>query len=238
MAMSGLKSVDLGFSDLYLELSTNKKKNGKNGGPRVLLDGSIRGRARPGRMLAIMGPSGSGKSTTIHALAGRIKESSKLQLSGLRYINGIPITGDSQVPAAFVEQEISFFPHMTVRETLAFRVELKLGSLISKKAQAERVEQLIEELNLEKAADTVVGDAKVRGISGGERKRLAIACELIASPSVIFLDEPTSGLDSTAATQLVQVSGRTCFLPMSILHTSNRPMYALPVSLPSRPFES
>lgn len=202
--MSGLDSVDLGFTDLYLELSTKKKK-GTNGEPRILLDGSIRGRARPGRMLAIMGPSGSGKSTTLHALAGRIKESSKLKLSGLRYINGIPITGDSQVPAAFVEQEVSFFPHMTVRETLAFRVELKLGSLISKKAQAQRVQELIEEMNLDKAADTVVGDAKVRGISGGERRRLAIACELISSPSLVFLDEPTSGLDSTAATQLVQV---------------------------------
>eukprot|EP00529_Nitzschia_sp_RCC80_P009928 CAMPEP_0113481860 /NCGR_PEP_ID=MMETSP0014_2-20120614/22624_1 /TAXON_ID=2857 /ORGANISM="Nitzschia sp." /LENGTH=777 /DNA_ID=CAMNT_0000375365 /DNA_START=288 /DNA_END=2621 /DNA_ORIENTATION=- /assembly_acc=CAM_ASM_000159 len=213
VAMSGLESVDLGFSDLYLEMKQKKKKkkrktkNGdeeSNGETRLLLDGSIRGRARPGRMLAIMGPSGAGKSTVLHALAGKIKESSKLRLEGNRYVNGQPITGDSQVPAAFVEQEVTFFPHMTVRETLAFRVELKLGSLISKHAQAERVDELIEELNLSKAADTIVGDAKVRGISGGERRRLAIACELIASPSLIFLDEPTSGLDSTAATSIVE----------------------------------
>jgi ABC-type multidrug transport system ATPase subunit len=204
MAMSGLESVDLGFSDLYLEMKQRKKRrknvtgddnddDGNSSDKRLLLDGSIRGRARPGRMLAIMGPSGAGKSTVLHALAGRIKESSKLRLEGNRYVNGEPITGDSQVPAAFVEQEVTFFPHMTVRETLAFRVELKLGSLISKHAQAERVQELIEELNLSKAADTIVGDAKVRGISGGERRRLAIACELIASPSLIFLDEPTSG---------------------------------------------
>ena len=213
VAMSGLESVDLGFSDLYLEMKQKKKRKkrttrneheGSNGESRLLLDGSIRGRARPGRMLAIMGPSGAGKSTVLHALAGKIKASSKLRLEGRRYVNGEPITGDSQVPAAFVEQEVTFFPHMTVRETLAFRVELKLGSLISKHAQAERVEELIEELNLSKAADTIVGDAKVRGISGGERRRLAIACELIASPSLIFLDEPTSGLDSTAATSIVE----------------------------------
>jgi ABC-type multidrug transport system ATPase subunit/ABC-type multidrug transport system permease subunit len=226
-AMSGLETVDLGFSDIYMKLATKKTKNGN--AERVLLDGSIRGRARPGRMLAIMGPSGAGKSTVVHALAGRIKESKKLELSGLRYVNGSPITGDSQVPAAFVEQQVNFFPHMTVRETLAFRVELKLGSLISKKAQAERVEELIQELNLEKAAETVVGDAKIRGISGGERRRLAIACELISSPSVIFLDEPTSGLDSTAASQLVQAlrnlsdSGKTI---IAVIHQPSQHVFA------------
>ncbi|KAL3923923.1 MAG: hypothetical protein SGILL_001357 [Bacillariaceae sp.] len=228
--MGGLETVDLGFSDIYMELEV-KKQRGKNGNsePRVLLDGSIRGRARPGRMMAIMGPSGAGKSTVVHALAGRVKESKKVGLSGMRYINGSPITGDSQVPAAFVEQRVNFFPHMTVRETLAFRVELKLGSLISKKAQAQRVEELIEELNLEKAADTVVGDEKVRGISGGERRRLAIAAELISSPAVIFLDEPTSGLDSTAATQLVQAlrklsdSGKTI---IAVIHQPSQHVFA------------
>lgn len=97
------------------------------------------------------------------------------------------------VPCAFVEQEVSFFPQMTVRETLNFRVELKLGSRISKQSRDQLVDDLIAQMRLEKAADTKVGDSKVRGISGGERRRLAIACELISSPSVIFLDEPTSG---------------------------------------------
>lgn len=97
------------------------------------------------------------------------------------------------IPCAFVEQQVNLFPHMTVRETLNFRVELKLGRRISKKARDELVNELIDELRLVKAADSIVGDAKVRGISGGERRRLSIACELISSPSIIFLDEPTSG---------------------------------------------
>jgi ABC-type multidrug transport system ATPase subunit len=97
------------------------------------------------------------------------------------------------VPSAFVEQDVTFFPHMTVRESLSFRVDLKLGSRMSKKSRDRLVNNLIEQLQLEKAADTIVGDNKVRGISGGERRRLSIACELISSPAVIFLDEPTSG---------------------------------------------
>jgi ABC-type lipopolysaccharide export system ATPase subunit len=89
--------------------------------------------------------------------------------------------------------EVNFFPHMTVRETLNFRVELKLGSMLKKKSRDKMVDDLIQQMRLEKTADTIVGDSKVRGISGGERRRLSIACELISSPSVIFLDEPTSG---------------------------------------------
>jgi ABC-type multidrug transport system ATPase subunit len=136
-------------------------------------------------------------------LAGRIKETSKIYLEGKRYVNGSPITGDSMVPCAFVEQSVTFFPHLTVRETLSFRVELKLGSRMSKKSRNERVDDLIKQLRLEKAADTIVGDNKVRGISGGERRRLAIACELVSSPSVIFLDEPTSGKFSCMANSCV-----------------------------------
>jgi ABC-type multidrug transport system ATPase subunit len=194
--MGGMDHVDLSFEGLKLVL--------ENGGKtREILDGSIRGRAKPGRMLAILGPSGAGKSTVIHALAGRVKDNPRLKLYGNRYINGHPLSGDSMVPAAFVEQDVSFFPHMTVRETLNFRVELKLGPKLSKKARDKMVTDLMSQLGLTKSADTPVGDAKVRGISGGERKRLSIAVEMIAQPNMIFLDEPTSGLDSTAATNLV-----------------------------------
>jgi ABC-type multidrug transport system ATPase subunit/ABC-type multidrug transport system permease subunit len=228
MAMGGLDSVDLGFSDIRMELET-KKKNANGEKTRVLLDGSIRGRAQPGRMMAIMGPSGAGKSTVLHALAGRIKGSSKIGLEGTRYINGNPVTGDSMLPSAFIEQEVNFFPHMTIRETLNFRVELKLGSRLSKKARDVIVNDLIAELRLEKAADTIVGDAKVRGISGGERRRLSIACELVSSPSLIFLDEPTSGLDSTAATSLIEVlrsmadAGKTI---IAVIHQPSQHVFA------------
>ena len=197
MAMGGLDHVDLSFQGIKLELETKKKKNGGNGnGKRLLLDGSIVGRAKPGRMVAIMGPSGAGKSTILHALAGRIKENPKIKLSGERYVNGQLVSGDSMIPCAFVTQQVNFFPYMTVRETLTFRVELKLGSKkkgLSKSSREQIVDDILQQVNLQDSADTIVGDSKIRGISGGERRRLAIACELIAGPSIIFLDEPTTG---------------------------------------------
>ena len=173
--------IDIAFEGIRMELEQKK------GPPRLLLDGSIRGRARPGKMLAIMGPSGSGKSTLLHALAGQVKDSSKLSLTGIRYVNGQPVTGDSSMPVAVIEQDVNFFPHMTVRETLNFRAELKLGKKLTLAQRNALVDELLEDLHLSKAANTVVGNTKIRGISGGERKRLSIACEMIASPSVIFL---------------------------------------------------
>ena len=215
----------------------SKKKKDAN---RILLDGSLRGTAQPGRLLAIMGPSGAGKSTllgklvlkysfgfetnatrtpiryqptivphhlySLHpdALAGKIKSSSKLSLEGRRFLNNELVSGDSQIPAAYIEQSTTFFPHMTVKETLDFRVELKVGSSLKKSERDKLVADLMEQLNLSKSAGTIVGNDKVRGLSGGERKRLSIACEMISSPSIIFLDEPTSGLDSYQAMQVVE----------------------------------
>lgn len=162
-------------------------------------------------------------------MSGRIKDNSKLTLYGRRYINGEPVAGDCRIPSAFVEQEVNFFPHMTVRETLTFRVNLKLGSMLSKKARNEMVNDLMDLVNLKKAADTIVGNAKVRGISGGERKRLSIAVEMISAPSLIFLDEPTSGLDSTAATALMQTlreladAGKTI---VAVIHQPSQHVFA------------
>ena len=103
-------------------------------------------------------------------------------------MNGCQIASDSELPAAFVKQEDNFFPYMTVRETIAFRVELKYGRSLNRKDRSKMVNELIEQLSLTKAADTIVGNVKVRGISGGEKKRLSIACEMIDSPKIIFLD--------------------------------------------------
>lgn len=177
-----------------------------------------------------MGPSGSGKTSLIHAIAGKLKEDKKIKLSGMRYINDEPLNGDAQVPAAFIEQETNFFPHMTVKETLDFRVELKLGRKLGKDDRDKLVADLLDALSLTKAANTKVGNSKIRGVSGGERKRLSIACEMISSPTVIFLDEPTSGLDSFQAEQVVTTmrnladSGETV---IAVIHQPSQKVFSM-----------
>ena len=104
---------------------------------------------------------------------------------------------------------------MTVREAITMSATLRLSKDISPEAKNKKVEEIIHILNLTKCADTVVGDTNIKGISGGERKRTAMAMEMITNPCILFLDEPTSGLDTFTAYSVVSIlkelaeSGRT-----------------------------
>ncbi|KAL3830815.1 hypothetical protein ACJIZ3_019617 [Penstemon smallii] len=164
---------------------------------------SVSGEAKPGRLLAIMGPSGSGKTTLLNVLAGQIVASPRLHLSGLLEVNEQPFSNKTY-KFAFVRQEDLFFSQLTVRETLSLAAELQLQDLFSVEERDEYVNNLLLKLGLAGCANSRVGDAKVRGISGGEKKRLSLACELIASPSVIFADEPTTGLDAFQAEKVME----------------------------------
>ncbi|BBN06130.1 ATP-binding cassette, subfamily G (WHITE), member 2 [Marchantia polymorpha subsp. ruderalis] len=161
---------------------------------------NISGEAKPGRLLAIMGPSGSGKTSLINVLAGQLPASKQMRLNGHLLVNGRPVK-NAKHTVAYVRQEDLFFSQLTVRETLSLAAELQLGKDVDKE---KYVDDLLKRLGLGGCAGTIVGDKKVRGISGGEKKRLSIACELIASPSVIFADEPTTGLDAFQAEQVME----------------------------------
>ncbi|VFQ66541.1 unnamed protein product [Cuscuta campestris] len=187
--------VTIRWTDITCALSDNSSV-------RFLLR-SVCGEARPGRLLAIMGPSGSGKTTLLNALAGQIKVSPKLHLSGLLEVNGQPFS-NKPFKLAYIRQEDLLFSQLTVKETLSLAAELQLHDISSVEERDEYVNNLLFKLGLSGCADTRVGDAKVRGISGGEKKRLSLACELIASPSVIFADEPTTGLDAFQAKKVME----------------------------------
>ena len=153
-------------------------------GSKIILHGCS-GAAAPGRMLAIMGPSGSGKTSLLNALAGQVKGGSSASLTGKLLIDGNVCGGANQVAGlrvAYVRQEDIFYTQMTVRETLLFAARLRLPARVPLAEKERRVDELIEKLALGKAANTIIGDAKRRGISGGERKRLAIGCELLSDP--------------------------------------------------------
>uniref|UniRef100_A0A803LJI6 ABC transporter domain-containing protein n=1 Tax=Chenopodium quinoa TaxID=63459 RepID=A0A803LJI6_CHEQI len=189
--------VTIRWNNITCSLSDKKSKS-----VRFLLK-DVSGEAKPGRLLAIMGPSGSGKTTLLNVLAGQLSASPRLSLSGFLEVNGQQKSKKSY-KFAYVRQEDLFFSQMTVREILSLAAELQLPQMSSAEARDAYVNDLLSKLGLVSCADSIVGDAKVRGISGGEKKRLSLACELIASPSVIFADEPTTGLDAFQAEKVME----------------------------------
>lgn len=174
----------------------------KKATPRKLLD-NVSGVAKPGRILAIMGPSGSGKTTLLNSLAGRVPASPNIELYGSISVNGIKSTTLSDFPVAYVTQEDLFFSQLTVQETLEVAASLRLSA--SKEERLAVVDNVLRTLGLVSVAETRVGDAKDRGISGGEKKRLSLACELISTPKLILCDEPTTGLDTFQAEKVMTV---------------------------------
>ncbi|CAG8547496.1 37058_t:CDS:2 [Gigaspora margarita] len=168
---------------------------------RKLIIQNIHGFARPGEILAIMGPSGCGKTTLLNVLADRVGTKN---IEGTIKMNGNKPTKDSRRFIAYCTQEDVFFPYLTVKETLSYTSRLRLPREMPTSAKLEQVENIIQILNLSKCSNTIIGNMRIRGISGGEKKRVSIANELLTDPSVILLDEPTSGLDSSLALELVQ----------------------------------
>mmetsp|Transcript_8874 Transcript_8874/g.25789 ORF Transcript_8874/g.25789 Transcript_8874/m.25789 type:complete len:696 (-) Transcript_8874:191-2278(-) len=165
----------------------------------------VSGEVRGGEMIAIMGPSGSGKTTLLHVLAQRVVSvRGKAEVSGHILLNERAPDKVSRRQCAFVFQDEIMLQHLTVRDTIRFAALLRLPSSLPPEAIDAKVDEVIAELSLHRCADTLVGKpgGENRGVSGGERKRTAIAVELVSNPSMLFLDEPTSGLDAATALNL------------------------------------
>eukprot|EP00013_Stygamoeba_regulata_P015839 CAMPEP_0177682438 /NCGR_PEP_ID=MMETSP0447-20121125/31260_1 /TAXON_ID=0 /ORGANISM="Stygamoeba regulata, Strain BSH-02190019" /LENGTH=612 /DNA_ID=CAMNT_0019191943 /DNA_START=145 /DNA_END=1980 /DNA_ORIENTATION=+ len=149
----------------------------------------------PGELLAIIGPSGAGKTTLLNILARRTAPS-----VGKVLINGqdLPVATFRRT-VGYVPQTDALVPSMTVRETLNFYAALKLPRSLSARERSARVNELLEEFGLTHAAGTYIGGPTMPGISGGQRRRVSIAIEMLSEPSCLLLDEPTSGLDAATA---------------------------------------
>ncbi|XP_011005152.1 PREDICTED: ABC transporter G family member 25-like [Populus euphratica] len=186
---------------------------------RTILNG-ITGMASPGEILAVLGPSGSGKSTFLNALAGRIQSNS---FTGTILANNRKPTKEIMKRTGFVTQDDILYPHLTVRETLVFCSLLRLPKSLSKQEKTLVAESVISELGLTKCENTIIGNSFIRGISGGERKRVSIAHEMLINPSLLILDEPTSGLDATAAYRLVLTLGSLAQKGKTIVTSMHQP---------------
>mmetsp|Transcript_81398 Transcript_81398/g.143694 ORF Transcript_81398/g.143694 Transcript_81398/m.143694 type:complete len:1646 (-) Transcript_81398:190-5127(-) len=164
--------------------------------------GSLSSRADgSGSLVALVGPSGCGKTTLLEAIAGKVAAGDE----GSVALNGRKLEpGKRQRLISVVRQDDILGASLTVRETLAFSAALRLRGLSSAE-RAGRVSWALDMLKLGEVADCKIGDALVRGISGGERRRVAIGVELVVSPTVMILDEPTTGLDASCALSLGHV---------------------------------
>lgn len=130
-----------------------------------------------------------------------------MSVKGIVRINGQPADVNTITAlSAYVQQQDLFIGTLTVREHLVFQAQVRMDQSLSKKARMSRVEQVLVELGLAKCQNTTIGwPGTVKGISGGEMKRLAFASEVLTNPSIMFCDEPTSGLDSFMAQNVVSV---------------------------------
>jgi len=157
--------------------------------------------ALPGEILAIMGPSGAGKTTVMDFMAGR--ELNRFRgAQGCVKVNGKPRNRDFIDYSGHTPSQPHFIETLTVKETIDFTSTLIIRN---RKLRKERVDFVIRELALQRCLDRIIGGALIKGISDGERKRLAIALQLLRTPSILLLDEPTSGLDTTSSRDVINI---------------------------------
>ncbi|NQW63421.1 MAG: FHA domain-containing protein [Deltaproteobacteria bacterium] len=172
----------------------------------------------PGEFVGLMGPSGAGKTTLLQAINGYKRPS-----QGTVFVNGLDLYEHYDAfrqTIGYVPQEDIVYPHLTVYESLFATAKLRLPSDLSDEEIDKQIRDVLRTLEIDHVADTIIGDKEDKGISGGQRKRVNLAQELLAAPRLLFLDEPTSGLSSEDTLNVMRMlrqladSGRTIILTL------------------------
>ncbi|KAH9395283.1 ATPase [Tyrophagus putrescentiae] len=218
-------SASLGWYNINVSSKAEKTFFGmKPGRPATQIIKNVSGEVPSGSSLAIMGSSGAGKTTLLNVLTAR--NLSNFAVDGTVKINGqVADVNKITAMSAYVQQQDLFIATLTVREHLTFQALVRMDPTTSDVEKVQRVNEVMKELSLEKCADNLVGGtlATGKGISGGELKRLAFACEILTKPSILFCDEPTSGLDSFMAATLVGFLDRMATAGRTIICTIHQP---------------
>uniref|UniRef100_A0A7S3VU76 ABC transporter domain-containing protein n=1 Tax=Dunaliella tertiolecta TaxID=3047 RepID=A0A7S3VU76_DUNTE len=191
---AGLQIV---FKGLNYHVPSNQNKK-----ERISLLKGLNGFINPNELTALMGPSGSGKTTLLDVLAGR-------KNAGI--LEGTVLFGSQKPSMAFlrrftgyVEQFDTLIGILTVKEMLLYTAEMKRPVSEPYASKAAAVDDVLDKLALDSCKDTLIGNAMVKGISGGQAKRTNIGIALVTNPRVLFLDEPTSGLDSYTSNEVMR----------------------------------
>ncbi|KAL1509071.1 hypothetical protein ABEB36_003869 [Hypothenemus hampei] len=155
----------------------------------------VNGRFPAGQLIAIMGPSGAGKSTLLNVLSGYSIQGVEGRVS----INGTPRKLKAfRRLSCYITQEDRLQPLLTVQENMQTSADLKLPSNTTQKDKEAIIKEILTTLGLNDTKNRSIANTLTRGLSGGQKKRLSIALELVSNPLVMFLDEPTTGLDSSS----------------------------------------
>ncbi|KAE9585402.1 putative sulfate-transporting ATPase [Lupinus albus] len=202
---------------------------------RLQLLKDVSGALRPGVLTALMGVSGAGKTTLMDVLAGRKTGG---YIEGSIRISGYPKNQTTFARVSgYCEQNDIHSPHVTVYESLLFSAWLRLPSDVTTQTRKVGfiilvmhvfsfvmfVEEVMELLELKPIRDTLVGLPVTNGLSTEQRKRLTIAVELVANPSIIFMDEPTSGLDARSAAIVMRTVRNTVDTGRTVVCTIHQP---------------
>ncbi|KAI8805477.1 P-loop containing nucleoside triphosphate hydrolase protein [Cladochytrium replicatum] len=168
-----------------------------------------------------MGASGAGKTSLLNVIAG---EANAGVVKGSILINGKEFAGSSMKKVSgFVFQDDVILATMTCREAITMSALLRLPKKMTLAEKLNRVDSIISLLGLEKAANTVIGSPAIKGLSGGERKRTAMAMEMICDPYVLFCDEPTSGLDTFTSFSVIRTLKSLAETGRTIIATIHQP---------------
>ncbi|EXC25845.1 Pleiotropic drug resistance protein 1 [Morus notabilis] len=203
-----------------VDMPTEMKSQGIEEDRLVLLNG-VSGSFRPGVLTALMGVSGAGKTTLMDVLAGRKTGG---YIDGDIRISGYPKKQETFARiSGYCEQNDIHSPHVTVHESLIYSAWLRLPAEVDSETRKMFIVEVMELVELTPLRQALVGLPGVNGLSTEQRKRLTIAVELVANPSIIFMDEPTSGLDARAAAIVMRTVRNTVDTGRTVVCTIHQP---------------
>ncbi|XP_020254968.1 pleiotropic drug resistance protein 3-like isoform X2 [Asparagus officinalis] len=210
------------FQDVqyYVDTPLEMKKQGYAGKKLQLLH-NITGAFQPGVLTALMGVSGAGKTTLMDVLSGRKTGGT---IEGEIRIGGYPKVQETFARiSGYCEQNDIHSPQVTVEESVVYSAWLRLPSQIDQTSRSEFINEVLEIIELDGIKASLVGIPGVSGLSTEQRKRLTIAVELVANPSIIFMDEPTSGLDARAAAIVMRAVKNVVGTGQTVVCTIHQP---------------